>query len=128
MNKLIFEGTVVEGKGSGKRYIRLDWVNQQLERKLGYAPFLGTLNIKLNKDCLLNKRELQMVKADKICPAEGYCVGLLFSGSIQGVKCAILLPQVEGYPEDRLEIVSPYCLRDTLGLKDGDIVTVTVQF
>jgi CTP-dependent riboflavin kinase len=62
-----------------------------------------------------------------ICPPEGYCVGFFFKASINGLDCAVVAPQVENYPEDVLEIIAQINLRDTLKLKDGDVVSVLVQ-
>ncbi len=126
MNTVTFEGKVVTGKGDGKKYIQLPWVRYQFERKLGYVPFFGTLNIRLNKKSVWKKRELKPPKALTICPAEGYCVGLVFPANICGLECAILLPQVEGYSEDLLEVIAPVCLREALSVKDGDLVSVTM--
>jgi len=43
------------------------------------------------------------------------------------LECAIVIPEVAGYPEDVLEIVAPANLRETLQLEDGDEITVTVN-
>ncbi|MBC7129766.1 DUF120 domain-containing protein, partial [Candidatus Bathyarchaeota archaeon] len=40
------------------------------------------------------------------------------------VKCAIIIPEVDGYPGNVMEIIAPVNLREKLGLKDGDIVEV----
>ncbi len=126
MNTVTFEGKVVSGEGNGKKYIQLPWVRYQFERKLGYVPFFGTLNIKLNKKSAWNKTELEPSKAYSIFPVKGCCVGLFFPANICGLECAILLPQVKGYSEYLLEVIAPVCLREALNLKDGDVVSVTV--
>jgi riboflavin kinase len=126
LNTVTFEGKVVSGEGNGKKYIQLPWVRYQFERKLGYVPFFGTLNIKLNKKSAWNKIELEPSKAYSIFPVEGYCVGLFFPANICGLECAILLPQVEGYSKYLLEVIAPLCLREALNLQDGDAVSVTV--
>ena len=127
MRILTFEGTVITGEGNGKRYLALPWVKQQVEEKIGFTPFLGTLNLKLTRadaDCrkLLNK-----AKAATICPPEGWCIGLLFKALVAGFEGAVVLPQVESYPENVLEVIAPVNLRDKLKLKDGDALTVLVQ-
>jgi CTP-dependent riboflavin kinase len=38
----------------------------------------------------------------------------------------IVLPTVADYPSDKVEIIAPVNLRDSLELKDGDLVEVTV--
>ena len=41
--------------------------------------------------------------------------------------CAVVIPQIEDYPENVLEIIASVNLRETLNLKDGEDVTVSVQ-
>ncbi len=126
MDNVTFEGKVVSGQGNGRKYLALPWVKSQIEEKLGYTPFLGTLNLKLTADSINRKNQLAKAKAVEICPAEGYCVGLIFHAFVGKLECAVVAPKVEGYPADLLEIIAPADLRVQLHLKDGDAVTVTV--
>lgn len=127
MGTLTFRGIVTSGEGNGRKYLQLPWVTRQFEEKLGYTPFLGTLNITLTPESSLHKKLLEKADGLQICPAEGYCVGLIFPASISGLECAIVLPQVKGYSELLLELVAPVCLRRALKLKDGNSVAVTVR-
>ena len=124
---LTFEGKVTTGEGNGKRYMQLPWVMSQMEEKLSYTPYLGTLNLTLTMESALRKKLLKSVDALRICPVVGYCSGLIFKASINGLKCAVVLPQVTGYPENLLEVIAPVNLREAQGLKDGDSVRVTVE-
>jgi CTP-dependent riboflavin kinase len=127
LNVTKLDGVLFTGEGNGRRYLSLPWVKQQLETALGYTPYLGTLNLKLTAESAKLKREIAQAKATVICPAEGYCVGLLFKAVVEGINCAVIVPQVKNYPEDVLEVVAQVSLRDALGLKDGDCVVVSVQ-
>ena len=127
MNSITFKGIVTTGEGKGKKYLALPWVTQQIEEKLGLTPFLGTLNLKLTKECAKQKKLLAKAKSVTIRPAEGYCVGLLINALTEGLECAVVVPQVEGYPENLLEIIASVNLRDSLKLEDGDTVTVSVN-
>ena len=127
MTALTFEGTVITGEGNGKKYLALPWVKQQVEEKAGFTPFLGTLNLKLTAPDAKRRKLLNKTKAATICPAEGYCLGLLFKASIAGLNCAVILPQIKNYPENILEIIAPVNLRDKLKVNDGDALTVSVQ-
>jgi CTP-dependent riboflavin kinase len=127
LKKTKLDGILFTGEGNGKKYLALLWVKQQLEEKLGYTPYLGTLNLKLSKESTQRRKTLLKLKPTLICPPEGYCVGLLFKASIRGLECAVVVPQVKDYPEDVLEVIAPVNLRDTLKLMDGDVVNVSVQ-
>jgi riboflavin kinase, archaea type len=127
LTALTFEGTVTTGEGNGKRYLALPWVKQQVEEKAGFSPFFGTLNLKLTAAGIERRKLLNKTNAATICPAQGYCVGLLFKASIARLECAVVLPQIKNYPENMLEIIAPVKLRDKLKVKDGDALTVSVQ-
>ena len=127
MTKLIFEGKVFTGKGEGKKYIGLPWVKQQIEEKMGFSPFLGTLNLNLTEESAKRRKKLEKIKTIQINPHQGYCVGLLFKAFIDNSRCAALIPELGYYPKNVLEIIAPMNLREELELKDEDNVTVTVQ-
>ncbi len=127
METVTFKGKVFTGEGSGKKYISLPWVQRQIKEKIGFSPYLGTLNLRLTGVNASRRKQLGKTEASQICPAEGYCVGLLFRASIDQTVCAVILPQVKGYPKNVLEIVASVNLREVLNLKDGDAVVVAVQ-
>lgn len=93
---------------------------------LGFRPFLGTLNLWLDKEGVKQRKLLTKDAALGVCTSAGYCPGLLFKASIDSVSCGVVIPQVEGYPDDELEVVADVNLRQRLGLSDGDRVEVTV--
>jgi CTP-dependent riboflavin kinase len=124
---LILDGKVVSGQGSGRKYLELTWVMQQIEEKLGFKPYPGTLNLMLSEESARFRKLLEKAKSVKICPAEGYCVGIIVKATINKVECVLVIPQVEGYPENILEIIAPANLRETLKLKDGDSVAVAIK-
>ena len=126
MKTLTFDGEVVTGEGNGKKYLAILWVKQQIEEKLGFTPFLGTLNIKLTKGSTRQKKRLEKTKSTTIFPAEGYCYGFIFKAAIGNIDCAVVLPEVEGYRENVLEVISAVNLREALNLRTGDNVSVTV--
>ncbi len=127
MNIIELQGTVSSGEGNGGKYLALPWVKEQIEAKLGFIPYLGTLNLTLNKKGISRKRMLEKTKADTICPQKGYCIGLLFAVVVESIHCAVVVPKTPGYPDNLLEIMSEVNLRERLGLEDGDVVTVSFE-
>ena len=126
MSKIKLTGKVVSGRGEGRKYLELAWVKQQITEKLGFSPYLGTLNLLLNEESMKHRRLLGKNAALGVCQSEGFCTGLLFQASIGGLTCGVVIPQVENYPDNLLEIVAPMNLRQKLRLRDGDEVGVTV--
>jgi riboflavin kinase, archaea type len=127
LRTLTLTGKVFTGEGNGKKYLSIFWVRQQIQEKLGFTPYLGTLNLKLDAENASNKKLLEGAETIKICPEEGYCVGNLFKASVRNIECAIIIPQIKNYPKKVIEIISPKNLREELSLKDEDEITVDVQ-
>ncbi|MEM3054151.1 MAG: DUF120 domain-containing protein, partial [Candidatus Bathyarchaeia archaeon] len=56
---ICLKGKVFSGTGEGAKFMELPWVKKQMEEKLGFAPYPGTLNIKLSKDEVKLKKLLK---------------------------------------------------------------------
>jgi riboflavin kinase, archaea type len=129
MGTLRIEGKVFSGKGEGAKFIKLPWVKKQIEEKLGFTPFLGTLNLRLCENGVKLKEQLKNEDSMEILPAEGFRRGKCFKAYLMdSLECAIVFPEVADYPADVIEIVAPVNLREKLQLKDGDVVEVKIQF
>jgi riboflavin kinase len=127
LKRIKLNGTVFSGGGDGKKFMELPWVKRQITEKLGFTPYPGTLNVKLTEKSAKQRKLLEKVASTKIIPAEGYCNGLLFKAFIGIVECAIVLPEVTGYPKDLLEVIASVDLRKALQLEDGCDVTMSVN-
>ena len=102
-------------------------MRKQIIEKLGFEPYPGTLNLKLATGSITAKKRLLRWKAVEIVPVRGFCCGLCFKARIMDkVEGAIIIPQLSSYAEDVLEIIAPVSLRESLELKDGDEVRLTV--
>jgi len=126
----VMRGSVFTGLGEGRYYLSLDGYRRQISKMTGFEPYPGTLNIKISPEDLGTRRKLSKKPGYEIkgFEAEGRKFGgcKLFKGEIEGIECAIVIPERTHYPEDILEIVAPVNLREALKLKDGDVVKVRV--
>jgi len=121
------DGKVFSGTGEGGKYVRLVWVKKQVEESLGFTPYEGTLNVRLDDESIPRKRALAKEPALEIVPAAGYCRGKLFKAILKDCfKAAVVVPDVLDYPENVLEIISSENLRKKLRLSDGDKVEVRI--
>ena len=127
LNTITLNGKVISGEGNGKKYLSLPWVKKQVEEKLGFTPYLGTLNLQLSTGSVVRRKLLEKANALQIFPPEGYCTGLVFKACISETECAIIIPQVKNYPKSLLEIIAPENLREKFHLNDGKNVAVTVN-
>ena len=130
---LALKGTVFSGLSEGSYYMGLEGYRRQFRSKLGFDPFPGTLNLRVGKDSMTQRRELEGYHfiaiegfADKDRTYGGArCYPVAVQGKIKG---AIVVPIRAHYQEDVIEIIAPENLRKLLRLKDGDMVNVTVPF
>jgi riboflavin kinase len=127
LKRIELNGTVFSSRGEGKKFLELPWVKQQIKQKLGFTPYLGTLNVMLSEESVKRKKLLEKAHPIKVFPADGYCSGTLIKAFIGKLECAIVIPEVAGYPKGVLEIIAPVNLRETLQLEDGGEVKVTVN-
>ena len=127
MKKIELNGKVSSGRSEGRKFLELPWVKKQIEEKLGFTPYAGTLNLRLSAEGEQQRRELEKSAFLRVCASEGCCSGIIFKGSIGALDCAVVIPGVEGYPTDVLEVISWTNLREKLHFQDGDEVTVTVK-
>lgn len=125
---IMLEGEVFSGLGEGSYYIKKDGYLQQFKEKLGFTPYPGTLNLRLRSKAEINARkDLSTVP---YIPIEGWSNGQRTYGPVKvyraminnKVRGALLDAERSHYGEDVIEIIAPDFLRETLALKDGDVV------
>jgi riboflavin kinase len=122
----LFSGTLISGSGGGRKYVELEWVKRQVKDKLGFDPYPGTLNLRLDSENVKRRVVLEKNARLRLCRSEGYCTGLLFKAALDDLPCGVVIPQIENYPENVFEIVASENLKQELRLRDGDLVTDTV--
>lgn len=122
----VLKGKVVTGLGEGQYYISLDGYRNQFNEKLGFDPYPGTLNIRLTEPFAPSEHEAVNIAGFK---GESRTFGgcKCYPVRIKGVKAAIIRPDRTSYPPNLIEIIAPIKLRQSLGLKDGDEVEVTLE-
>jgi riboflavin kinase len=117
-------GKIVKGVGESASFLSIPWVNRQMEEKLRFSPYGGTLNIAVGDPEI--QRALKAHQGDRLCSeAADFCDALIFRGMIEDrYECGIVLPLVPNYDECLLEILAPVHLKESLNLHDGDTVTL----
>ncbi len=121
-------GRVVTGLGEGQYYISHDGYRMQFREKLGFDPYPGTLNLKLDtpsielrKGISVNIRISGFTRENRT-----FGSGSCFNVMISDIKGAVIVPERTHYPEDIIEVIAPVNLRESLALKDGSVVHVEV--
>ena len=126
---ITIQGVVTSGLGEGKYYVTQGGYMKQFVEKLWFKPWDGTFNIKISGS---DVNKFQLVKKLEGIPIDGFedsgrtfGNGKCFLCDIQGVECAIMMPNRSHY-ENVIEIISKFYLRDKLKLKDGDVVEIRI--
>jgi riboflavin kinase, archaea type len=125
-------GTVFQGLGEGGYYVNLGGYKRQFVELLGFEPFPGTLNLKLETPAQMDQKK--NLRAFGGLRVEGFESGGRTYG---GARCyramvngrypaAVLVIDRTHYDDSVLEIISPVHFRKELGLKDGEELTVKV--
>jgi riboflavin kinase len=125
----VFTGVVTSGLRDGEYYISLANYRKQIKEKLGFTPFPGTLNIRIDEPenrMLLEREEGARIRSFEIGKrffGGAKCLPALINKKIRG---AVIIPNRTHYGPDILEIIAKENLRKKLNLKDGSRVTIDV--
>ena len=123
-------GEVISGLGEGRYYVSIPRYKEQFVAKLGFEPFPGTLNLRLDPTSLETRGEIEKLNWVRI---EGFIDNDRTFGSakcllcrIEGSASAIIVPGRTHYPDDIIEVLCEDGLREKLGLKDGDKIKLEI--
>jgi riboflavin kinase len=137
--KKILEGKVVSGLGEGAYYIRN--YMEQLKERLGFKPYLGTLNIRLKHhpegiERYIKIRIPNFSKEERTFGGISIIPVKFFRGTKgmkedtkrkMGVNCYLTIPQRTHHEKNIIELIHRENLREKFKLKDGDEVSVELS-
>lgn len=146
---MFFKGKIVTGMGEGAYYMSLDGYKKQFQHKLGYKPFPGTLNVKIEDKSYMNSRK------DLINYPSIFIDGFKNSDRTFGwVRCYpatisqdskfrqegidsqspdycsevhVLLLERTHHNNNLLEVIGPLNLKESCNLKNGDSVVIKIK-
>jgi riboflavin kinase len=129
-DRLVIKGTVTTGLGEGQYYVTQKGYADQFRCCLGFDPYKGTLNLRIEQ---VELSKVQALRDSAGIPIEGFKTGKrtfgrvkCFKGTIGDLPCAVVMPNRSHY-SDTVEVLAETHLRDGLGLKDGDVVELIVE-
>ncbi len=125
-----FTGTVTSGLGEGRYYLSQPGYVVQFTERLGYAPYPGTLNVRLRPEDLVRVASVRTWTGIRIdgFPAAGRTFGgaTCHAARLSGRACHLIVPDRTSH-QDVVEFVAPEFLREALRLADGDALDVEIQ-
>jgi riboflavin kinase len=126
----VLTGKIVSGIKQGVFFTQLDWVQEQCLEKLGFKPYPGTLNLEIAHENMAIIEDLRPQEGVELVPPNSnFCSGFVFPITVEGISGAIVAPaaDVRVHGENVIEIISHLGLKDALGVKDGDFVSLIVD-
>ena len=126
-------GSVISGLGEGSYYMSLSGYTKQFKVKIGYVPFPGTLNIKLNQlqatQIIQQLDDLDNIIIDPFSDGKrtfGWvkCFHATLNNSI---KCELIRLERTHHDNSVIELISKNNLRRTARLKTGSKVTIKIH-
>ena len=131
-NSLSIVGTITSGMGEGAYYMSLKGYTKQFKSKIGFVPFPGTLNVKLNQPEYIQAVE-QFVALEGIM-IDPFSDGKRTYGWVKcfhaklnnSVKCELIRLERTHHDNSVIELISKNNLRKTAKLKTGSKVTIKI--
>lgn len=129
-DQIAIHGVVSSGMGEGGYYICQEGYMSQFQTKLGFKPFEGTFNVRIDSE---DAGKLEVIRSTAGIVINGFsCDGrsfgnvIAYKAKIHNIECAIVVPDRSHYT-DIIEIICQYHLRRTLDLVDGDRVDIKIK-
>ncbi len=129
MRKLVISGRFRKGLGKGRYFLRQKGYKDQFVMKLGINPYHGTLNVNVSG---ASARKLAAVRRNKGILVRGFIKDgrsfgevMCYKAEMCGVRCALVVPKRSKH-KNVAEIISSKKLTKALGIRQGDLVSVTL--
>ncbi len=127
------EGTIVSGLNEATEFMKKEVYKKQYLEKLGFMPYMGTLNIKLKNNITLDIENelapyLKKINGDDELGDVFFLNAVLYTKNNENIKKgAILFPTKTIYKTDTLEFITEEKLKDTINLVDGSHVSIKIE-
>ncbi|PBO85171.1 MAG: riboflavin kinase [Thaumarchaeota archaeon] len=127
------KGTLVSGMGEGAYYMGLKGYTKQFKSKIGYVPFPGTLNVKINQK--IHQEAIQQFVNLNGIDINSFSDGKRTYGWVKcfpakinnSVDCNLILLERTHHDNSVVELISKLCLRKTAKLKDGSKISIKIH-
>jgi riboflavin kinase len=125
-------GTVVSGMGEGAYYMGLKGYTKQFQSKIGYVPFPGTLNVrlddKIHQESIKQFETLNGVKVKSFSDGKRtYGWVKCFNAKLNNtINCELIILERTHHDDSIIELISKSCLRKSAKLKDGTKISIKI--
>jgi len=126
------KGTLVSGMGEGAYYMGLKGYTKQFQSKIGYVPYPGTLNVrldqKIHQEAIKQFETLNGVKIKSFSDGKRtYGWVKCFNAKLNNsTNCELIILERTHHDDSIIELISKSCMRKTAKLKDGSKVSIKI--
>jgi len=126
------KGTLISGMGEGAYYMGLKGYTKQFKSKIGYVPFPGTLNVKIDQKIHqeaikqfvnLNGINIHSFSDGKRTYGWVKCFPAKINNSID---CNLILLERTHHDNSVVELISKLSLRKSVKLKEGSKISIKI--
>ena len=129
---LEINGEVFTGLGEGAYYMAMGGYRRQFVKQLGFDPYPGTLNLRLNTP--VDQRQRRDLEQHPNVFIEGFEDGqrtygwakCFFAKIKEKLDGAVIILERAHYDHTVLEVIAPRNIRDEFELKDGDMLPIII--
>ena len=126
------KGTLVSGMGEGAYYMGLKGYTKQFKPKIGYIPFPGTLNVKLDQK--IHQEAIKQFEILDSIKIKSFSDGKRTYGWVKcfpaklnnSINCELIILERTHHDASIIELISKVCIRETGKLKDGSKVSIKI--
>jgi len=126
------KGTLVSGMGEGAYYMGLKGYTKQFISKIGYVPFPGTLNVRLDKK--IHQESIKQFETLDGIKIKSFYDGKRTYGWVKcfpaklnnSINCQLIILERTHHDDSVIELISKTCLRKNAKLKDGSKVSIKI--
>ena len=128
--RLEISGIITKGLEEGRYYLSMDGYKKQIRERLGFVPYPGTLNVKIDDEELWKRQYILQLEPVVIAGFRDrkrtYGDLYAYRCKVEGQPCTLIVPLRTHHGPQILEIISPHNIKRKIGKKDGDLVRVIV--
>ena len=127
------EGTLISGMGEGAYYMGLKGYSKQFKSKIGYVPFPGTFNVrldqKIHQESIKQFETLDGIKIKSFSDGKRtYGWVKCFSAKLNNtINCQLIVLERTHHDDSVIELISKVCLRKNNKFKDGSKVSIKIE-
>ena len=126
------KGVLVSGMGEGAYYMSLKGYTKQFKSKIGFIPFPGTLNVRLDKK--IHQEAIKQFESLDGIKIKSFSDGKRTYGWVKcfpaklnnSINCQLIILERTHHDDSIIELISKVCIRKSGKLKDGSKVTIKI--